>query len=428
MDSVYWSKVLLRLIKGRIPGQLVIQITDRCNAACPQCGMRATESFGRSKLSGDEIKRILDKAAQNGVQAISFTGGEPLLYLDELVGYIRHAGTAGIRYIRTGTNGFLFRDADNPRFASRVHQVAETLANTPLRNFWISLDSAIPAVHESMRGLPGVVAGIEKALPIFHEYGIYPTANLGINRNIAGASRNPSSGYSQEISETDLLLFYKRFREAFRTYLQFVTDMGFTIVNACYPMSDHDERHADSPKAIYAASSRNPVVSFSTREKLQLFRAFQNMIPEFRPKIRLFTPRSALHALQRQYAGNSGRAISYPCRGGIDFFFVSCKDAGTYPCGYRGSENLGKYPDFDPGQADPGEECYRCDWECFRDPSELLGPLLHGAATPFVLLKNYLEEPVHFRLWAEDLRYYRACGLFDGRKPPDYERLRCFLK
>ncbi|NWH05562.1 hypothetical protein [Desulfobacter latus] len=31
-------KTAARMLKGRMPGQLVIQITDRCNATCPQCG------------------------------------------------------------------------------------------------------------------------------------------------------------------------------------------------------------------------------------------------------------------------------------------------------------------------------------------------------------------------------------------------------
>jgi molybdenum cofactor biosynthesis enzyme MoaA len=78
--------VLLRsILNNRIPGQVVIQITDRCNARCPQCGMRATESFTRSTLATDAIKRIIDAAVSRGVQSISFTGGEPLLDLPRLV-------------------------------------------------------------------------------------------------------------------------------------------------------------------------------------------------------------------------------------------------------------------------------------------------------------------------------------------------------
>ncbi len=121
------------------------------------------------------------------MEVLSLTGGEPLLELDRLVELIRHAGRVGIKYIRTGTNGFVFCGNGNPLSADRTTLLAETLAGTPLRNFWISIDSAVPEVHEQMRGFPGVIAGIEKALPIFHRFGLYPSANLGVNRRLGGA-------------------------------------------------------------------------------------------------------------------------------------------------------------------------------------------------------------------------------------------------
>ena len=67
---------------------------------CPQCGMRVTENFQRSRLSVEYIKRLLDAAAQKGVKIVSFTGGEPLLFLDDLVILINYAGEAGFKYIR----------------------------------------------------------------------------------------------------------------------------------------------------------------------------------------------------------------------------------------------------------------------------------------------------------------------------------------
>lgn len=67
-----------------------------------------------------------------------------------------------------------------------MHDLAERLSKTNLRNLWISIDSADASTHEQMRGLHGVIEGIKIALPIFHEYGIFPAANLGINRNMGG--------------------------------------------------------------------------------------------------------------------------------------------------------------------------------------------------------------------------------------------------
>ncbi|HKL82421.1 MAG TPA: radical SAM protein, partial [Desulfobacter sp.] len=144
-------KTAALMLKGRMPGQLVIQITDRCNATCPQCGMRKTSKFDRTRLTNDQLKEIIDAAGEKGFQAISFTGGEPMLLRKDLPELIRHAGKAGIPYIRTGTNGFFFADHDKPGFKDKVKVIADELADSPLRNFWISLDSSVPHIHEQMR-------------------------------------------------------------------------------------------------------------------------------------------------------------------------------------------------------------------------------------------------------------------------------------
>ncbi|MBE0582188.1 MAG: radical SAM protein, partial [Desulfofustis sp.] len=185
-SPLFGFNTFLPFLRGRLPGQLVLHYTNHCNGDCPQCGMRRSQAIERFKLGQDQVKRLIDTAAECGVQALSFTGGEPLLFLDDLVELIDYAGNAGIPFIRTGTNGFLFRDAQSPDFSRRIGRIAGKLAATKLYTFWISLDSADTDKHESIQGLKGVVKGIEKALPIFHEHGIYPAVNLGINRSTGG--------------------------------------------------------------------------------------------------------------------------------------------------------------------------------------------------------------------------------------------------
>jgi hypothetical protein len=199
------------------------------------------------------------------------------------------------------------------------------------------------------------------------------------------------------------------------------------MVNTCYPMSvevkSSDE--GDDLRPVYAATSDDFLVRFSAPQRALLFKALLDTIPEFRSQIRIFSPRSALYTLYRQHLGIL--PPSYPCRGGIDFFFVDSRDGHTYPCGYRGNESFGAFWDMDWDRLDSIVACYRCDWECFRDPSELLGPLLHAASNPWGLLKRLRRDVDYFRLWGDDLKYYRACELFDGRKPPDLRRL-CRLR
>jgi len=122
--------------------------------------MRVTEPFKRSKLDQESAKRIITAAAQKGVAALSITGGEPLLYLMEIVDLLKYARTLGIRYTRTGTNGYLFVNHERSDYRDRITKIAELIAESGLYTFWISIDSADPAVHEEMRGLPGVVRGI----------------------------------------------------------------------------------------------------------------------------------------------------------------------------------------------------------------------------------------------------------------------------
>ncbi len=392
------------LLKGRIPGQLIIQYTDVCNARCPQCSMRITENYQRSKLSKTEICKIIDSAAEQKIQAISFTGGEPFLYKDELIGLIQYASDKGIPLIRTGTNGFMFTNWQSQEYVYEIHELAERLSKTNLRNLWISIDSADAETHEQMRGLHGVIKGIEIALPIFHEYGIYPAANLGINRNIGGFGK-------VSMKMTDKAAFYEEFRDSFDKFYRFIIDLGFTMANACYPMSADGAENKDLT-AVYGAVSDNSIVTFTIEEKIVIFQALMDTIPKFRSRIRIFTPLVSLYSLIRQYEGNQD--FSMPCRGGIDFFYIDAKEGNTYPCGYRGDENLGKFYDLDLKGIAQKPTCKACDWECFRDPSEQIGYLIETIRKPVKSIKE--KEAAYKKLWNEDIKYYNQSSYFNGRK------------
>jgi uncharacterized Fe-S cluster-containing radical SAM superfamily protein len=423
-------RMLACLAKDRVPGQLVIQITNQCNATCPQCGMRKTADIRRTRLKTDVLRQILDAAGEKGVQAVSFTGGEPLLYLDQVTEWISHAGRAGIPYIRTGTNGFLFCGSRQPGFKDRIKAMAEKLADTPLRNLWISLDSAIPEMHEQMRGLPDVVRGIETAIPIFHDAGIYPSVNLGINRLVGGALTRDLTPDAFADDVTYLQAFYQAFDTAFDRFFLQVCNMGFTIANTCYPMSVQNNAPDSVLQAVYAATASEAVVRFSPREKTALFKALMANVMQHRHHLRIFTPLCALHSLITQHqkpGAASGRKVETAgCRGGIDFFFIGSDDGHTYPCGYRGGEDLKLFPDLDMGAIRQQPACRQCDWECFRDPSELFDPLLDVFHRPGKLVQRFRHDPEFFALWQKDIQYYGACGYFNGRKPPIFSRLARF--
>lgn len=411
--ATHWIQSAGALWRGHVPGQLVVQFTNACNARCPQCGMRVTSGSRRSTLATDAVKRIIDKAAARGFQAISFTGGEPFLYIDALVELIEHAGRAGIPYIRSGTNGYMFAHPERPDFDDRVRALADRLAATPLRNLWISIDSADAATHETMRGFEGVIEGMRRALPAFHERGLWPAANLGITRFAGGRppwSREPGRLASE-------------CREGIARFFEQVADLGFTMANLCYPMSCEDAAASETIDAVYAATSTEDLVRFTPAEKVRLFDALLDVVPRYRHRLRIFTPLSSLYALGRQH--NGARTAVYPCRGGIDYFFVDARDGQFYPCGYRGREPLGRLDERTaaPQPVEDAPHCTACDWECFRDPSQLFGPFLDLARRPLSAARRLVGDRPALWLWLEDLRYYRACGLFDGRRPPDMAAL-----
>jgi hypothetical protein len=175
--------------------------------------------------------------------------------------------------------------------------------------------------------------------------------------------------------------------------------------------------------AVYQATSSDPFISFNPEEKKAMLLALGDVVPAFRPRIRLFTPLSSLDALVRQIDGECGR--TYACRGGLDFFFVDATAGHAYPCGYRSEEDLG--PFWELKELPGGEStCRRCEWECFRDPSELLGPFGMALSNPLEVMRRFLSRSELFGTWLSDLRYYMACDFFDGTKPMRSQRLALF--
>jgi MoaA/NifB/PqqE/SkfB family radical SAM enzyme len=397
---------------SRLPGQLVIQITNHCNGNCPQCGMRREAEIRRVKLPAETIKKALRDCAETGVEAVSFTGGEPFINIPEIISLLDYAGDLKIPYLRSGTNGYMFASGGEAAGLDKLIPFVEALVKSPLRNFWISMDSADTKTHERLRGLPGVIDGIIKVLPVFHARGLYPAVNLGINRCIAGEMIPPLREMGDENA------FLENFRRGFSAFFTKAADMGFTMANVCYPMS-FETADPGTGKSAYGAISDDIIVSFSRSELRLVFQALLETIPAFRKSIRIFTPLSALYALSRE----DSRNLLFPCLGGICFFYMDCRDGHIYPCGYRGDEDMGVSVaelKTEPGCRKPF--CKKCHWECFMDPSQLFGMFRYVIRHPAIRLSpdmcfgKHLDRQM-LRLWFEDVKYYLACDLFNGRKP-----------
>ncbi|MEF3255218.1 MAG: radical SAM protein [Deferribacterales bacterium] len=392
------SSIIKTIFTSRSPKQLIVQIHDHCNATCPQCGMNKYSNFKRYSLNVNEIKNIIDKAAENGVKALSFTGGEPLLREKELFYLIKYAKSKGIKYTRTGTNGFIFLNHQKSDFDKKISILAEQIKESELYTFWISIDTWDIEKHEINRGLIGVIKGIEKGLKIFEKYGLYPSVNLGINRLI----EIPSIRYYNNCTFIPEA-FFNNYRLGIGKFFQFVTELGFTIANVCYPMSFEG--------AVYKAESSDYIVKYNDIEKLYLFKALYETIPQFRDKIRIFTPLSSLYILINQYKYNQPSAIG--CRGGKDYFYIDSK-GDLYPCGFLSEYNYGKDYTF---KTLLQHECTECDWECFRDPSHLFHPLIAFNNNLMKLPFYYIKNNRFYKNWLSDIFYYKKSNFFNMHKP-----------
>ena len=93
----------LRPVKD-LPEEVIIELISSCNKDCSFC-FNKNPTKGENKLTKDVLFGLLDKIAGQGVKAVRFTGGEPLLR-DDIEEILRYAKEKGL-YTILNTNGIL---------------------------------------------------------------------------------------------------------------------------------------------------------------------------------------------------------------------------------------------------------------------------------------------------------------------------------
>ena len=141
-------------ISGRIPAPVHIDfaLTYRCNNDCYHCYHGGSKP--ENELRRDEIALALDKLGNAGVFEINFTGGEPLLRLDDLEYLINKYGD--YFNVQVATNGRLLSSEICERFKNKV------------KNIQISIQHVLSREHDLMCGSDGAwrdtVQGITNAV------------------------------------------------------------------------------------------------------------------------------------------------------------------------------------------------------------------------------------------------------------------------
>ncbi|MFQ5819425.1 MAG: radical SAM protein [Candidatus Heimdallarchaeota archaeon] len=125
------------------PKDIRLQITPRCNQYCKHCFAASTSEVKSRVLTDEEVLWVVDQIAREGLQALSITGGEPLLR-KELVFKILSKFQGRSTVITLNTNGWFL----NEQLARQLKQLGLNIAQ-------ISLDSVNSEKHDTFRGAKG---------------------------------------------------------------------------------------------------------------------------------------------------------------------------------------------------------------------------------------------------------------------------------
>ncbi len=148
------------------PLYVVWEVTLACNARCIHCYSDAFYGKGAPlHWPTAEALDLIDQLAEAGVIILAFSGGEVFLRADWEV-LLRHAVDRGLR-VTLATNGLLV-----------TPELARRLQNMGVWNVSVSLDGASAAVHEAIRGVPGIFAAACRAVQDLTAAGVRVTVNF----------------------------------------------------------------------------------------------------------------------------------------------------------------------------------------------------------------------------------------------------------
>lgn len=164
---------VLKGIPRGLPRLVSWNITLRCPLKCSHCYVKAGENETAGVLSTDEALGVIDQIRDVGTPVVVLSGGEPLLRGD-LCEIARYGTEKGLRMVM-GTSGY---------FLDR--SMAERLRDAGIRSVAVSIDSAVPAVHDSFRGVSGAWEKAVQAIRNCNNAGIGVQINMTVMRPSAG--------------------------------------------------------------------------------------------------------------------------------------------------------------------------------------------------------------------------------------------------
>jgi len=151
---------------------VVWNLTRTCNLKCVHCYTASDAKKYPGEIDTATAKEVLDDLAEFKVPAVLFSGGEPLVRPD-LFELAAHARSRDLHVVLS-TNGTLI---DRP--------IAQKLKDLEFAYVGISLDSAIPAVHDEFRGAAGAFERTMRGFRHCREVGQKVGLRLTLTRHTA---------------------------------------------------------------------------------------------------------------------------------------------------------------------------------------------------------------------------------------------------
>lgn len=159
----------------------LVEITDRCNLACPTCYAMSSPHYGRHRTV-EEVERMLDIIVANEGEpdVVQLSGGEPTIH-PQFFEILDIAKRKPIKHLMVNTNGI--RIAQDPGFAERL------ATYMPDFELYLQFDSLRPTVLETLRGkdLSDIrYKAIEKLNELNLSTTLVVTVQRGLNDDEAG--------------------------------------------------------------------------------------------------------------------------------------------------------------------------------------------------------------------------------------------------
>jgi radical SAM protein len=167
-------QAMTHLDYNRAPFLAIWETTQACDLTCKHCRASAQPLSHPSQLTTGEATNLIDQIADLEVPLFVFTGGDPLKRPD-IFELIQHAAGKGVHAALTpSATPLLTRDA------------IFRMKDSGLSRLAVSLDGSVPAIHDSIRGIPGTWERTVQAIQWANEAGLPIQVHTVVSRlNIA---------------------------------------------------------------------------------------------------------------------------------------------------------------------------------------------------------------------------------------------------